>query len=82
MGKDIITERFNRYYNSMVEEDMEKETADKRSAVVPSSKDFKQLYYDLIYCVCNKIPGETRHETAKRILTQHENQTHGPCKSL
>lgn len=59
-----------------------KTTEISKSAAMPGSKDFEQLYHDLIYCVCNKIPGETRHETAKRILTQHENQTHGSCKSL
>ncbi len=29
-----------------------------------------ELYNDLIYCVDQRIPGETRHETAKRWLTE------------
>ena len=38
-------------------------------------KDFETLYYDLLDCVAKKYPNETRHETAKRILLQHENQS-------
>ena len=29
-------------------------------------------YSELLYQVQQKIPGETRHETAKRIIRQHE----------
>jgi len=29
-------------------------------------------YYELIYCVGKKFPGETRHETAKRYLIEAE----------
>ena len=32
----------------------------------------KADYNDLIFQVCKKVPGETRHETAKRIIMQHE----------
>jgi uncharacterized protein YbaR (Trm112 family) len=31
-------------------------------------------YNELLYQVQNKIPGESRHETAKRIINQHENK--------
>lgn len=40
--------------------------------------DYKTLYEDLIYQVHNKIPGETRYETAKRIIYQHEHQNNAP----
>ena len=32
----------------------------------------KADYSELLYQVQQKIPGETRHETAKRIIRQHE----------
>jgi hypothetical protein len=32
----------------------------------------KRLYHELLYQVHNKIPGETRHETAKRIIKERE----------
>jgi hypothetical protein len=32
----------------------------------------KADYNELLYQVQQKIPGETRHETAKRIIRQHE----------
>jgi hypothetical protein len=34
--------------------------------------DFKERYYDLIYQVGNKYPGESRHDTAKRYLQRAE----------
>jgi len=37
------------------------------------------LYFDLLMRVQNKIPGETRHETANRIIEQHEN---GGCQPM
>lgn len=37
-----------------------------------------ELYHDLLYQVANKIPGETRHETAKRIIRQHETPSNDP----
>lgn len=33
-----------------------------------------EKYNDLLYQVANKIPGESRHETAKRIIYEHENK--------
>ena len=36
------------------------------------AEDYKALYYDLIYQVWSKYPGETRHDTAKRYIQQHE----------
>ena len=32
----------------------------------------------LIFAVQNKIPGETRFETALRIINEHENRSNGP----
>ena len=37
-----------------------------------------ELYRDLLYGVVNKVPGETRHETAKRIIRQHETPSNDP----
>lgn len=34
---------------------------------------YKALYLDLIYQVANRHPGESRHDTAKRYITQAEN---------
>jgi uncharacterized protein YhaN len=38
----------------------------------------REKYSDLIMQVQNKIPGESRHETARRIIQQHENQCNEP----
>lgn len=35
-------------------------------------RDYKALYFDLLYQVGKKHPGETRHETAKRYLQNAE----------
>ena len=32
----------------------------------------KSLYQELLLEVVNKVPGETRHETARRIIREHE----------
>lgn len=41
-----------------------------------------ELYNELLYQVQNKIPGETRHQTAARIIHQHETRFgNGPCAS-
>ena len=37
------------------------------------------LYFDLLMRVQKKVPGETRHETASRIIEQHEN---GGCQPM
>ena len=42
----------------------------------------QEKYADLLYQVQNKIPGETRHETAKRIINQHERPSSGPSAAL
>jgi len=63
------------------------ELADKLDALaaarVPKPKpepDIATLYLELLYQVANKIPGETRHETARRIIRQHENRPSGPAQ--
>ena len=38
------------------------------------SDDVSKLYYELLYEVANKVPGETRHDSAKRIIHEHENR--------
>jgi hypothetical protein len=42
------------------------------------------LYHDLLFQVGTKHPGETRHETARRYLNQHERHCNqgGPCAAL
>lgn len=32
------------------------------------AEELRERYHDLLYQVCVKVPGETRHDTAKRIL--------------
>lgn len=38
-------------------------------------KTYKELYYDLLFCVGTKHPNENRHETAKRYITEREERT-------
>lgn len=45
----------------------EKERAEKAEARA-------KLYDELLYQVANKVPGESRHDTAKRIIFEHENR--------
>lgn len=40
-----------------------------------------EKYSDLIMQVQEKIPGETRHETAKRIIQQHEAPDNMPAQA-
>lgn len=43
----------------------------------------RRLYQELIYEVCNKTPNETRHESARRIIRQHESaQDNTPATAL
>ncbi len=37
-------------------------------------KSIKELYLDLLYCVEKKHENETRHETAKRLLTEAQSK--------
>lgn len=48
--------------------------SDEWRTAAPSGEgeDYKALYYELIMEVANKYPGETRHETARRIIRQRE----------
>ena len=49
--------------------------AERIAALEAEVEKYRSLYHDLLLCVANKIPGESRHETAKRIIVQHENVT-------
>jgi hypothetical protein len=42
--------------------------------------DVHRLYYELIYQVASKYEGETRHETAKRYIREHEERSFGPAQ--
>lgn len=44
----------------------------KVSAVAPAVPDHAGLYYELLYQVATKYPGETRHQTALRYIKQQE----------
>jgi len=41
-------------------------------ATPTETPDYKALYHELLYEVANKVPGESRHESARRIIRQHE----------
>jgi len=41
----------------------------------------KAKYYELIYAVGIKHPGETRHETALRYIKQAEAHNNGPAQT-
>ena len=41
----------------------------------------KELYYELLYQVCNKYSNETRHQTALRYIRQAENQNNPPSSA-
>ena len=43
-------------------------------------KDVHARYYELINEIINKVDGESRHETALRIIKEHETST-GACKA-
>ena len=34
-------------------------------------KDMTDSYFELLWCVEEVVPGETRHETAKRMITEY-----------
>jgi hypothetical protein len=42
----------------------------------------RDLYWELIYQVANKYPGESRHETAKRYIHQAEHQSNPLCQAM
>jgi hypothetical protein len=49
----------------------------------PAAPDLRELYDELLYEVMNKVPGESRHETARRIIHEHETrQSDGPGQKL
>jgi hypothetical protein len=40
-----------------------------------------RMYDEVLYQVCRATPGETRHESAVRIIHRHENQEVAPQES-
>ena len=44
------------------------------SCVECENKEPRDKYEDLIYQVATKFPNETRHETARRYITERENR--------
>ena len=50
------------------------EAADEIDRMNGHDKKLRKKYNDLIYQVETKHPGESRHETAKRYIHEHENQ--------
>lgn len=54
----------------------------ERDQWVTKAGDNMKLYLDLLMQVVHVVPGETRHESARRIIQQHENRpSHGPCEA-
>jgi len=52
------------------------------AAPQPPDDELGRKYNELLYAVENKFPGETRHETALRYITQREAQSsNGPGQS-
>ena len=45
------------------------------------TRDYKELYFELIMEVAKKWPGETRHETAKRYIVERETPDPNACAS-
>lgn len=43
--------------------------------------DYKALYHELLYCVGNVTPGETRHQTARRYLLAAESNASTGCEA-
>jgi len=39
-----------------------------------AKRKYYDLYYDLLNCVQTKCPGESRHDTAKRIIMERESK--------
>ena len=39
---------------------------------IAALEEVKKKYQELLYCVENKFPEETRHETAKRYIMERE----------
>ena len=62
----------------MVPEGRLQKAIEQRDSARRRAEKAERLYNDLLMQVANKIPGETRHETARRIIDQHENQTNAP----
>jgi hypothetical protein len=55
--------------------------AECRAAVAPPQTPMTELYYELLYAVERKHPGETRHETALRYIRQAEEASRASTQS-
>ena len=52
------------------------EMIERLAPVSETETTFKDLYFELLYAVANKYPGEDRHATALRYIQQAERQDH------
>lgn len=49
---------------------------DRVAKLARENAEVNALYNDLIMCVAQKWPGETRHQTARRYILERENRAH------
>lgn len=45
-------------------------------------KEYKKLYFELILEVEKKVQGESRHETAKRFIREHQTSANRTAQEL
>jgi len=58
------------------------EAAEKeRDSFIDKAAYNMRLYMDLLMQVVHVVPGESRHDSAKRIIRQHEEPSRGPEKA-
>ena len=56
-------------------ENRQRSTIPGNHAEQPCSADVvAALYHELLYAVCSKFPGESRHQTALRYILEQENK--------
>ena len=48
--------------------------------LVAENERLSKEYYELIFAVASKCPGETRHETALRYIQERERRVSGPSE--
>lgn len=55
---------------------------DENDRLQAENEKLQEKYSDLIMCVAQKFPDETRHETAKRYIQQAESHDNEPEQAL